>query len=261
MKPTAIILAFSAVFLTACESTTQSTSGQSYLAKYAEARTNSSGNTASHSEAAPFETALKQVAAVEPTLRFPARIGLARIENGNLTTIPTNEADSWIELADNLGPGFGEFVPVSPIVAEMVTQSISQKKIFSGYDVINKIRLGAARQHLDAVFIYEAYAKSRSQNNILRIADLTIIGGFLLPSRYMEADGYAQGILIDVLQGYPYGTLSTALEKAETSFSTRSRKDRTSAKLSDSAKAQTVAQLAQEAKELLLTLRLELAEK
>ena len=64
--------------LSACSTTSQVTSGNEYLMRH------DTVGTASIEEGKDFEETLRKVAAVEPTLKFPARIGLARIDNYNL---------------------------------------------------------------------------------------------------------------------------------------------------------------------------------
>jgi len=73
-------------------------------------------------------------------------------------------------------------------------------------DVVETIRVGAARQHLDAVLIYEVGARARKGANVLALGDLTIIGAAILPSHNIKAQGVAQALLIDVRNAYPYGT-------------------------------------------------------
>lgn len=190
----------------ACNTTTQTTSGEAYLKRHPAINPD---------KEEVFEDTLRRVASVEPSLTFPARIGLARIDQGRLTNIPQQEAQAWEKVRTNLGSNFGEFIPLSPIVAEMAAQGISTQKDDLRYDVMNKIRLGAARQHLDAVLIYETYSRTDKKSNLLSIADLTIIGGYLLPSKSIEVEAYADAMLIDVMQGYPYGTVDTTLNKEE----------------------------------------------
>ena len=80
---------------------------------------------------------------------------------------------------------------------------------------INRIRLGSARQHLDVVLIYEVFSKTDKSMNPLSIADITLIGGYLLPSKNIKAEGLANAILIDVMQGYPYGSAQADVDKME----------------------------------------------
>jgi hypothetical protein len=250
-----VLLTISALLcISACDSTVQTTSGHSYLEKH---------NALSPSEEGSFEDQLRKVASIEPTLKFPARIGLARIDGGRLTSVPSNEADSWIALRDKLGKDFGEFVPVSPLVAQMAQESVgTQRTYYSSGSVMNEIRLGAAKQHLDAVLIYEIYTKTDAKSNLLSIADLTIIGGYLLPSKTLEAEGFANAMLIDVLQGYPYGTVSAKVDK-EDMLSSRwgwgsdSNRD----ELNDRIKAKAAANLSQEVEKVFEKLRAELAAK
>jgi hypothetical protein len=81
------------------------------------------------------------------------------------------------------------------------------QRIDIAQNLIETIRLAAARQHLDAVLIYEVDATADSKNNPLSIADWTLIGAFVLPSQNVKAQGVAQAMLIDVRNGYPYGTI------------------------------------------------------
>ena len=197
-----------ALALSACATTTQYTSGQDYLARY---NSNSAytGQTKLNSNPA-IDAEIREIAAIEPNLRFPARIGLARIEHGQLIGVPQDEAGYWRDAAEELGHGFGQFIPVSPLVAEMVGTNEPHYK----RNVVNHIRRGAARQHLDYVIAYEVNHKSESQKNELGIADLSILGLFVLPSRNVDVQSTASAILMDVRNGYPYLTGSTFADKS-----------------------------------------------
>lgn len=191
-----------ALALAACETTTQYTSGADYLARYQDAPI-STQNTST-------DMAVREIAAIEPDLRFPARIGLARISRGQtLMSVPFDEAESWRDAAEDLGPSFGEFIPVSPLVANSVS-SFDQRR---DMNVIDHIRRGAARQHLDYVIAYEVTDIAKSDGNALRLADLTVLGLFILPSRDLKAEVTASAILLDVRTGYPYLTGSTFADK------------------------------------------------
>ena len=79
-------------------------------------------------------------------------------------------------------------------------------------DVVQMIRLGAARQHVDAVLIYEVGVRSSSRSTWLSLADLTIVGGAFLPTRSLTVDGRAEALLLDVRNAYPYGTASAVAD-------------------------------------------------
>ncbi|MEO1001410.1 MAG: hypothetical protein AAFW69_12540, partial [Pseudomonadota bacterium] len=153
--------------LTACGPVTQSTSGAAYLAQ-----------TGADGSALEIDASIAEVAAVEPTLTFPARIGVARVVGSRLTALPEGEATALADFASR-NAAYGTFVPISPLVAELVgaESEIVAQRIWGVRRVLSTIRRAAARQHLDAVLIYELGASGRVGNTTLAIADLTIIGG------------------------------------------------------------------------------------
>ncbi len=157
--------------LAGCNSTVQTGSGASYLAARPEFRP-AAGNS--------VERAVYDAAKAEPALRFPARLGLARIEGGRLTAIPPEEGDKWLALIKSVGTAYGEFVPISPLVAEMASAGRQDDT------VVDRIRIGAARQQMDVVLIYEVLQNQRDRGTVLSLADLTIVGSFLVPSRAIE---------------------------------------------------------------------------
>jgi hypothetical protein len=183
-----IPLLIAALTLTACAHSTQLTSGAEYLA-------------ATGPGPGAIDAEIAAVAAVEPNLRFPARIGVARIVNGALSNPTAEEAEGFAALLQRQR-ALGEFVPISPIVMEMVAPSGDQRT------VIADIRLAAARQHLDHVLIYEIGVRSTQRDTPFAIADVTLIGGAFLPTRQVRVAGVGQAMLIDVRNGYPYGTAS-----------------------------------------------------
>lgn len=236
------------VALTACESTTQTTSGRDYLRSYAQ-------------EAGPKavrqDKAFVEAASVEPLLRFPARIGLARLDRGGLAGIPSEEAAAWHQTATNLGPKFGEFVPVSPMIAELVAGQQTQWDGKSG--TVRRIQLAAARQHLDAVIIYESEGTADSRDNPLSIGEWTLIGAFILPSQDVKARGVAQALMIDVRNTYPYGTASA--EATDESSTARFSQRQSERDLSETVRVAAVKNLAPEVEKMMRNLRTELAEK
>lgn len=253
MKPFIAALAFSAVLLSACSRTTQTTSGEVYLSQYksvpvaAPLYQKKAADGTVTEEIKSIDQRVREAAAVEPVLKFPARIGLARIENSNLTVMPMEEADGWNKAAEKLGRGFGEFVPVNPMVARMVagTRNYGQ---YDGAGTIDAIRLGAACQHLDAVLVYEVITKESQHSNILAAANTTILGGYILPSERHDAEGLGNALLIDVIQGYPYGTVTTTVKKQSRSASTWGWGSEHGDKVafSDKVKAKAAQQLADE---------------
>ena len=218
-------LAAAALLLAGCSHTVQTTSGADYLSKRPSlnaqpvrtvSSTYSAGNEISDR---PVSDLIHQAAAVEPLLTFPARFGLARIENGQLTTIPADEAALWQGMAARFD-GFGSFTAVDPIIVEFTSNSLppathqaslhhnrdGSYRAYRARDLPTKIRLGAARQHLDAVLIYEVGMNEKHRRNALKSIKLSTLGSMPLSDHTYEAAGAAKAILLDVRNAYPYGT-------------------------------------------------------
>ncbi len=199
---TSIVLLLLSV--SACSYATQATSGKSYIEKYSGAL----DSVATLSQSMTFAEQLQQAAAVEPTLKFPARIGLARVSRGGLIDIPAEELEQWTQLHTDLGSRFGRFVPLNGLAQSMTQAAINADRANEHRTTngINQIRLLAARQHLDAVLLYEVFSESETDHNLLAFTDFTLIGMAVFPSRTIRAKGFARAALIDVVQGYPYAT-------------------------------------------------------
>lgn len=234
------------VLLASC-STTQNTSGAEYLSKYDGVATAKAAVEAKDEDES-FEETLRKVAAVEPVLTFPAKIGLARIEQGRISPLPAEEMETWTNLQHELGDSFGEFILVNPMIAAVVTEGVKTKS--GSISSINQVRLAAARQHLDAVLIYEVQANSRGEDNLLSVGNLTIIGMYVLPSETVKAEGYASAVLFDVLQGYPYGTADVIVDQ-KTGYATNDNKYERGEKMKREISKAAVEKLAPELKKML----------
>ncbi|MEO0784400.1 MAG: hypothetical protein AAFY10_01790 [Pseudomonadota bacterium] len=202
--------------LGACGAHVQTTSGADYLTRYENDATAPGQIDVSKGS---LDAEIRGIASIEPNLQFPARIGIARIERGRLTGVPEDEGHAWSDFAHQLGPLYGDFAPVSPFIAAMVDNGEPPRSRYLRYpenatqEVIADVRRGAARQHLDYVLVYEVGSQRDEKANGLSVADLTVIGMFILPSRDIEVEASASAILIDVRNGYPYATLSAFAEK------------------------------------------------
>ncbi|MEM7172811.1 MAG: hypothetical protein AAF530_21790 [Pseudomonadota bacterium] len=263
--------------LAACGYSVQTTSGRDYLQNFedyaASATQGPDENSGAGSRSDQIHQALHAAAAVEPILTFPARFGLARIDRGGLTPIPESEAAHWRALAADLGPGWGEFVPISPLIAAFTHTEVAplDQELCHGWrlernyadclgQVVHGIRLGAARQHVDAVLVYEGTAWSKSAENALGLAKLTIVGFWLAPTESIEAGAAAQALLLDVRNGYTYGhAQSELLDSAET-ITPSVGSSAVADDMRGEALNQAVAALVPQVKSMLYDLRLQLAE-
>ncbi|NNG04813.1 MAG: hypothetical protein HKM95_12030, partial [Inquilinus sp.] len=86
------------VLVAGCSRAVQTTAGEDYLSFYTEADTIGTSKAGDP---------VREIASIEPLLQFPARIGVARVELGDLVPVPRAEAVAWAEAAERLGPTFG----------------------------------------------------------------------------------------------------------------------------------------------------------
>ena len=224
---------------------TQMSSGAEYLAVRPEY---------SPASGTDLDKAVLHAANVEPLLRFPARLGLARISGGQFVPVPPREADAWIAFAQSHAQ-FGEFVPISPLVGELTAAAAGYTTKYGSSPIV-PIRLGAARQHVDAVLVYTVGGSSTDKMSPLSVLDLTIIGAYFVPSRSIEATAVASALLFDVRNGYPYGTMSAT--SGRTGFVPNAGSTQQSQGLQVDAQVDAVGKLTGEVDKVLTNLRTEL---
>ncbi|HUS55092.1 MAG TPA: hypothetical protein VMY41_13965 [Thermohalobaculum sp.] len=226
-----IVLSLAALLLVgACaEYSTQTSSGAEYLARYEPVSTQAQPvvqrtvqRTASGTEivddtvqTVSTDEPIRHAAAIEPLLRLPARIGLARIEAGRLTAIPAGESALWTAFAQRHA-ALGGFAAIDPFLADYTLRTVlpqDQRALRrDASDVVTMIRLGAARQHMDAVLIYEVGSRERRVNGIDGLAPIGLLGAAPLPAAPIEKEGVARAFLMDVRNGYPYGAASASVD-------------------------------------------------
>lgn len=227
---------FATALIAGCGPVLQETSGHDYVAKYRQDSVYSGDRNALKTidramgmvdgdepplSAARTHSTLNEMvveaASVEPLLRFPARIGLARLESFYRSDIPANESAAWIVVAQELREDVGELVPINHMLGDDAATSVGFNSLMrdgSPQQIsIAKIRLAAARQHLDAVIIYRTQALSESGATIAAALDYTLIGTFLVPGHMVEAQATATAIVLDVRNGYLYGTVTETADK------------------------------------------------
>lgn len=216
--------------LTGCYATSQTTSGKEYLSRYSEPLPQTESTVSYHSLAdgelveetvqrVSTDELVRRAAEIEPLLQLPARIGLARIEGGRLATLPESELAEWAPLVETFGAK-GSFVPVDPFLTDYTVRAVlpQDERALSGdaHHVLTAIRLGAARQHLDAVLVYEVGVIDSEEARQYGFRSLTVLDGGFLSDRSIEIEGRARALLIDVRNGYPYGTAAITLDLSET---------------------------------------------
>ena len=214
-----VAFAAAALGLAGCE-TVQYTSGDDYLARYAAGpyETGKPGENAYSST--DLDAEIREIASINPHILLPARFGLARIERGQLTQASLAEMQLWQEFAEQDAAGMGDFVPLSPLimssVAQMDAHGANRNRL-----LIENLRRGAARQHIDYLLVYEVASSTDTRQNALSVTDWTVIGLFMAPSRNVTINGTASAVLLDVRNGYPYIMASGFSEDSRTTTASR----------------------------------------
>ncbi len=138
-----------------------------------------------------------------PSVAFPARIGIARLESGRVTAMPPEEWEAWRRLGQQTGPDVAVFSPVSALVAQSLTPTPLSR---TPHDAISHLRLAAAREQLDLVLLYDVTIDHTLDRTEATLLDATIVGAWLFPTHRSHATAHASGTLIDVRSGLGYGS-------------------------------------------------------
>jgi hypothetical protein len=200
--------------------------------------------------------------AVRPRLQIPARFALVRVESGRLKAPTPEEMTHWVDLSARLGPGFGQFVALDPMMADLAVEAVTQAKSTAATpgaplqrNAMNDLRRGAALIKADYAIVYEVATQTEDKANLLSMTDWTIIGLWIAPSRDVKAEALAQAALIDVRTGLPLGSASAQAEsdglaRASTSFEQAQER-------ADIARVQAVKKLTVEVEAMAATLQRE----
>lgn len=144
-----------------------------------------------------FRSELRALSANAKPLVFPARMGLARIENGGMTPLPEREAEIWRDTATDLGTDFGSFAALNTFTAAPE----------GGGDVMSRVRRAATQQGLDYVLVYSVEAGADNIGTAFSLLNLTIIGAYVVPTRDIEAQVTLSAAFVDVETGHIHATL------------------------------------------------------
>ncbi len=212
------------LLLAACGTSLGTASERDHLGRYAAQAAVAKGQA--------IDPVARQAILEEPALRFPARIGLARLEKGAVSPVPQSEAEAWLVMVKDLGPGWGEFVPLSPLEVALVGADGEDGGDVMGCaagdrltgarcdptdiaTTVRDIRRSAGRQQLDAVLIYEVFAAGERSSRPQAVASWIPIDHLLALSGTGRPEGHAQGVLMDVRNGAVYGFAAGGADAAE----------------------------------------------
>lgn len=159
---------------------------------------------------------------LKPTLNFPARIALTKVQHNRLVKPTHEEVSEFQQLAEKLGAEFGEFVVVDPVMADLAAETVNA----TSRDPRSDLRRAAALLKADYTLAYSIDSRSRSDQNALSLTDLTIVGMWIAPTRNVSAEAVAQAAIVDVRTGLPLGSTSAEADSKGVSRAISSSENR-----------------------------------
>lgn len=129
--------------------------------------------------------------AVRPQLPFPCRVAIY---------LPPS---TWTAADREIIEGWSTKLKKDRIVSDMFVMS----SIVATGTSIKEVRVAAARHGADAVLILNSVSNIESYKNIGAVLNLTIVGGYLIPSNHRNVQVTIQGVLVDVGNGYLYASM------------------------------------------------------
>ena len=94
------LLILLSIALIGCQShSVQITSGKEYLSNYADYN-------AFEMNASNLNEEVRLIADIEPSIKFPSRIGLVKLFNGRITNLSPEEVEAWEDAKSTMGSKF-----------------------------------------------------------------------------------------------------------------------------------------------------------
>ncbi|MEM1343694.1 MAG: hypothetical protein AAGI34_03825 [Pseudomonadota bacterium] len=136
-----------------------------------------------------------------PRLALPARIGLVRLVDGRVSTIPASERTRWAGAAREINRNLIARLDLIPLPVPPLDVAAANSAANPGMPdpsaAVATLMETAARARLDAVLFYELAARVENDRALAAFADLPILGGIVPPAVQSEADAFALALLLD----------------------------------------------------------------
>jgi rhombotail lipoprotein len=135
--------------------------------------------------------------ALRPQLKFPCRVACY--------LNPESKGGNWHWTQDDRAA-------LETVGAELKTKGIASEVLLlpdmlSEKGSLDKLRLAAAKCGADVLLVVNGAAECDKYKNPAAVFDLTVVGGYLVPSRHVDALFLMEGCLFDVDNGYVYGAV------------------------------------------------------
>jgi hypothetical protein len=89
----------------------------------------------------------------------------------------------------------------------IVAEAFPLPEILVGKGDLKELRLAAARCGADALFLVHGTARTDSYSDAASVFNLTVVGGYLVPSSHRDSLFTMEGVLLDVENGYVYAAV------------------------------------------------------
>ncbi len=152
-------------------------------------------------EAAPAaDVAIAQAQALKPQLTFPCRVAVY---------LPPRISGPWKAKEKEIVDSWATSLKQDGIVSDMflMCDMFTQGKEHSTNPTLTELRVAAARHGANALLVIQGDCEVDSGKNPAALFNLTIIGGYLIPSSHRDATVTLQGALVDVGNGFLYTSI------------------------------------------------------
>lgn len=142
---------------------------------------------------------IEKVLALKPQIRFPANVAVY-LDSGRFGEWRWDAQDKqaltdWGEALKHEGIAASFFLIPDLIVGEKQN--------------LDSLRVAAARCGADVLLVIRGASQNNTYKNATAALNLTVVGGYVVPSTHCDSLFVMQGALIDVGNGFVYGSVET----------------------------------------------------
>lgn len=134
---------------------------------------------------------------LKPQLLFPCRVAVSlQGEGGDWRWTPKDKEllDASLQRMRHEG---------------IVSDAFLMSDLFVSGTSVKELRLAAANHGADALLVVKGLSRVEGHSNPAAVFNLTVVGGFVIPSSHRDARFTMQGGLIDVSNGYLYASMES----------------------------------------------------
>lgn len=145
------------------------------------------------------DKAIAEARSLRPQLKFPCRVACY--------LNPESKGGTWHWTQEDRAAL--ETVGAALKQKGIASETLLLPEMLSENGSLEKLRLAAAKCGADVLFVVNGAAECDKYKNPAAVFDLTVVGGYLVPSRHVDALFLMEGCLFDVDNGYVYGAVQS----------------------------------------------------